>query len=272
MISYLKIAVSGKGGVGKTLVAGTMSRMLARNQYKVLAVDADPALNLSYALGIPSDVASKIVPLSSNEDFIRERAGVGSQIEDTRGFQNFFKLNPKVDDVAEKYGVVGPDGVKLLVIGTVGSGGSGCMCPANALIRAILRHISIKSDEAVVMDMEAGLEHLGRGTTRGFQLLLCVVEPGTQSIETARKIKRLAEDIGIREVAVVANKITSHEDEAFIKKSISELGLELVGSIPFDESIRRADIEQVAPLDYSERSPAIIAIQEIEEKIEAQYR
>ena len=120
----MKIAVSGKGGVGKTLVAGTMSRLLARSEHKVLAVDADPALNLSYALGIPSDVASKIVPLVNNEDFIRERAGGGSQIDDTKGFQAFFKLNPKVDDVAKKYGVVGPDGVKLLVIGTVGSGGT----------------------------------------------------------------------------------------------------------------------------------------------------
>jgi CO dehydrogenase maturation factor len=268
----LKIAVSGKGGVGKTLVAGTISRLLARDQYRVLAVDADPALNLSYSLGIPSDVAAKIVPLTNNEDFIRERAGVGSQIEDTTGFQNFFKLNPKVDDVAEKYGVIGPDGVKLLVIGTIGFGGSGCMCPANALIRAILRHISLKSDEAVVMDMEAGLEHLGRGTTRGFQLLLCVVEPGTQSIETARKIKNLAKDIGINRVAVVANKITSHEDEAFIKKSVSELGLDLIGSIPFDDSIRRADIEQVAPIDYSENTPAIMAIQELKEKIEEYYK
>ena len=264
--------MSGKGGVGKTLVAGTISRLLARDQYRVLAVDADPALNLSYSLGIPSDVAAKIVPLTNNEDFIRERAGVGSQIEDTTGFQNFFKLNPKVDDVAEKYGVIGPDGVKLLVIGTIGFGGSGCMCPANALIRAILRHISLKSDEAVVMDMEAGLEHLGRGTTRGFQLLLCVVEPGTQSIETARKIKNLAKDIGINRVAVVANKITSHEDEAFIKKSVSELGLDLIGSIPFDDSIRRADIEQVAPIDYSENSPAIMAIQELKEKIEEYYK
>jgi len=271
VITFLKIAVSGKGGVGKTLVAGTISRLLARSEYKVLAVDANPALNLSYALGIPSDVASKIVPLVNNVDFIRERAGVDSQLEDTKGFQTFFKLNPKVDDVAKKYGVTGPDGVKLLVIGTVGSGGSGCMCPANALIRAILRHITLKSDEAVVMDMEAGLEHLGRGTTRGFQLLLCVVEPGTQSIETVKKIKSLAEDIGITEVAVVANKVTSHEDEVFIEKSLDELGLELLGVIPFDEAIRRADIEQVAPIDYSGNSPAILAIQELKNEIEERY-
>jgi CO dehydrogenase maturation factor len=121
------------------------------------------------------------------------------------------------------------------------------------------------------MDMEAGLEHLGRGTTRGFQLLLCVVEPGTQSIETVRKIKGLAEDIGITEVAVVANKVTSHEDEVFIIKSLDELGLELLGVIPFDESIRRADIERVAPIDYSENSPAIMAIQELTDKIEERY-
>ncbi len=267
----MKIAVSGKGGVGKTLVAGTISRLLARSKYKVLAIDADPALNLSYALGIPSDVASKIVPLVNNEDFIRERASGASQIEDTKGFQTFFKLNPKVDDVAKKYGVIGPDGVKLLVLGTVGSGGSGCMCPANALIRAILRHVSLKSDDAVVMDMEAGLEHLGRGTTRGFQLLLCIVEPGTQSIETVKKIKGLAKDIGISEVAVVANKVSSQEDQAFINKSLDELGLELWGVIPFDEAIRSADIEHVAPIDFSENSPGILAIKELKDKIEERY-
>ena len=272
MITFLKIAVSGKGGVGKTLIAGTISRLLARSEYKVLAVDADPALNLSYTLGIPSDVASKIVPLVNNEDFIRERAGVDSQLEDTRGFQTFFKLNPKVDDVAKKYGVTGPDGVKLLVIGTVGSGGSGCMCPANAIIRAILRHISLKSDEAVVMDTEAGLEHLGRGTARGFQLLLCVVEPGTQSMETVRKIKVLAEDIGITELVAVANKVTSYKDEVFIRKSLDEIGLELFGVIPFDEAIRQADIEQVAPIDYSSDSPAILAIHELKIKIEERYK
>jgi len=263
----LKVAVAGKGGVGKTLIAGTLSRFLARDEYRVLAIDADPAMNLAYALGIPFDVVSKIVPLTENEELIRERTGV----KPGTGFGAFFSLTPTVDDIAEKYGITGPDNVRLLVMGTVRSGGSGCMCPANALIRALIRHVTLERKDAVVMDMEAGLEHLGRATVRGFNALLCVVEPGAQSMETAMKIKRLALDIGVKEVLAVGNKAASKEDRKFIEQSLKETDLELVCIIPFDQAILRADTLRAAPIDYSPKSPAIKTIKELEETLREKY-
>jgi len=263
----VKLAVAGKGGVGKTLIAGTLSRFLARDGYRILAVDADPAMNLAYALGIPSDAASKIVPVTENHQLIKERTGV----KPGTGFGALFRLTPTVNDIADKYGVVGPDNVRLLVMGTIRSGGSGCMCPANALIRALIRHVTFERKDAVVMDMEAGLEHLGRATVRGFDALLCVVEPGTQSIETAMKIKRLAREIGVKEVLAVGNKAATEEDQEFIEESLKEAGLELACVIPFDRIILRADTLRVAPMDYSSDSPAIKSIKGLEETLKKRY-
>ncbi|MFQ6095679.1 MAG: AAA family ATPase [Candidatus Bathyarchaeia archaeon] len=263
----LKIAVAGKGGVGKTLIAGTLARLLARDGFRVLAVDADPAMNLAYALGIPSDLASKIVPIAQNRGLIEERTGV----KPGSAFGIFISLTPTVDDIADKYGVVGPDGVRLLVMGTVRSGGSGCMCPANSLIRALIRHVTLMRGDAVVMDMEAGLEHLGRATVRGFDALLCVVEPGAQSIETASRIKRLAEDINVEEVLAVGNKVMTNQDRSFIEESLSKIGLDVICTVPFDPSIIRADALRVAPIDYSPSSPAIEAIMKLERILKNKY-
>jgi CO dehydrogenase maturation factor len=256
----VKLAVAGKGGVGKTLVAGTLSRLLARDGYRVLAVDADPAMNLAYALGIPTEKVAEVVPLTENEALIKERTGV----KPGTGFGAFFSLTPTVDDITEKYGVIGPDNVRLLIMGTVRSGGGGCMCAANALVRALLRHVTLERRDAVVMDMEAGLEHLGRATVRGFNALLCVVEPGAQAIETALKIKRLAVDIGVKEVLAVGNKAATEEDREFIRRSLKEADLEPVCIIPFDRNILRADILRVAPLDHSPDSPAVKTIKKLE--------
>jgi len=263
----LKIAVAGKGGVGKTLIAGTLARLLAQDGFRVLAVDADPAMNLAYALGIPSEFASKIVPITENRELIEERTGA----KPGSAFSIFISLTPTVDDIADKYGVKGPDGVRLLVMGTVRSGGSGCMCPANSLIRALIRHITLIRGDAVVMDMEAGLEHLGRATVRGFDALLCVVEPGAQSIETAGRIKRLAEDINIKEVLAIGNKVMTKEDGEFIEKSMDKIGLNLVCTVPFDPKIIRADVLRMAPIDYSPSSPAIMAIRELEKILKERY-
>jgi len=263
----VKLAVAGKGGVGKTLIAGTLARLLARDGYRVLAVDADPAMNLAYALGISSEAASSIVPLMENEQLIEERTGV----KRGTGFGAFFSLTPTVDDMAERYGIIGPDNVRLLIMGTVRSGGSGCMCPANSLVRALIRHVTLERRDAVVMDMEAGLEHLGRGTVRGFNALLCVVEPGTQALETAKKIQSLAEDIGVKEVLAVGNKATAEEDEKFMEESLKETGMELIRVIPFDQAILQADARHIAPIDHFPTSPAIQAIKELEETLKEKY-
>ncbi len=263
----MKIAVAGKGGVGKTLISGTLARLLAREGFRVLAVDADPSMNLAFPLGIPSETASKITPIAENKDLIEERTGV----KPGSAFGLFINLNPTVDDIAQKYGLRGPDGVRLLIMGTVRSGGAGCMCAANSLIRALIRHITLTEGDVIIMDMEAGLEHLGRATVKGFNALLCVVEPGAQSIETANRIRMLAEDINVREVLIVANKVMGEEDARFIEESVKRMNLELIGVIPFDPNIIRADAARVAPLDYAPSSPSIKAIEKLKDALKLRY-
>ncbi len=243
----MKIAITGKGGVGKTTLAGTMARLLARDGMDVLAIDADPDMNLASALGIDEPP----LPLTEYEDFIDERAG---------GPAGMFKLNPKVDDVVERFGVVGPDGVRMLVMGTVDRGGSGCMCPASSFLRALLRHVVLKESSVVIMDMEAGIEHLGRGTTRGIDLMIVVVEPGARSLETAERIKRLGTDIGVERFAAVINK-AGEEDLGAVESRLGDMGIPVLGTIPYDSSLVKADLAGRSPVE--EGGAAMAAIDKV---------
>ncbi|MEM2495197.1 MAG: AAA family ATPase, partial [Nitrososphaerota archaeon] len=173
----MKIALTGKGGVGKTLIAATLSRLLARDGYKVLAIDADPNLNLGYSLGFNEEQLSKIIPLAENEELIKERTSISPEAS----LVGFFKLYPKVDDIVDKFGIIGPDNVSLLIVGTVRKGGEGCLCPENAFLRTLIQHILIKRKEFVIIDMEAGIEHLARGTAKGVDIMLIVIEPSYKS-------------------------------------------------------------------------------------------
>ena len=264
----MKFAIAGKGGVGKTTIAGTLARLMARDGYNVIAVDADPAMNLAYAIGIPSQVARIIVPISENADLVEERTGV----RPGGGVGAIFSLTPKVDDIAEKYGVQGPEGVKLLVMGTIRAGGSGCMCPANALLRALLRHMIFERKDVLILDMEAGIEHLGRGTAKGVNAMLNIVEPGAQSVETTLRINKLAVEIGVDQVLAVGNKISGTEDRRFIEKAMETAGLSIIGYIPFDPAIMRADMLRNAPIDYAPSSPAIEAIKTLKTKLLAKFK
>lgn len=254
----MKVAVAGKGGVGKTLVAGTLARFLGRERIRVLAVDADPTPTLASTLGIPPEVAANIVPLTENDELVEERTGM-----DKKTYGGMFKLNPRVSDLAEKFGVSGPDNVTLLVAGTVTIGGAGCMCPAGALLKALIRHLIVGSDEAFVMDLEAGIENLGRGTSRGMDALITVVEPGQNSINTVERIQKLAHDIGVDTVFAVGNKIMDDEDQAAIEFTLNKLQIPLLTTIPFDKAIRQANLKGIAPLDHAPESPAIKAIHSI---------
>ncbi len=263
----MKIAVCGKGGVGKTTVSGTLARLLGREGVKVLAVDADPNHTLFLSLGISSEVAEQIVPLTENDELVQERTGM----EAGRSFGGMFKLNPRVDDLAAKFGVPAPDNVTLLVAGTVQIGGSGCMCPAGALLKALIRHLIVGSGEAFVMDMEAGIENLGRGTTRGMDVLIIVVEPGRGSLTTVGRIQKLASDIGVDRVVAVANKVTDEQDQKVIEAVLHERRIPLLGVIPFDKSLHRAGLLGKAPLDYAPESPAVEALTGILKELQSMF-
>ena len=255
----MKIAVAGKGGVGKTTIAGTIARLLGRDGLKILAVDADPSYTLWSTLGIPPDVAKKIVPLTKNETLIEERL----QIDGAKGYSGFFKLNPRVDDLAEKFAIEGPDNVSLLVAGTVDIGGSGCMCPSATLLKTLMRYLILGTDEAFVMDMDAGIENLGRGTTRGMDALLVVAEPGRRSLDILGKIRTLARDIDVGRVFAVGNKVATSDDDEMIQRWVENEGIPLLGMVPLDEAIRQADRKGVAPIDLDPDSIGMRAIREI---------
>jgi len=217
----LKLAVAGKGGVGKTTLVALLAREAAARGVKVLAVDADPDANLAATLGIQDPV----VPLAEDEELIAERSGR----------EGFVRLNPSVDDIPERYWVEA-EGVRLLVLGGIRRGGGGCACPANALLRALLAHLVLRRDELVVVDMEAGIEHLGRGTAQGVDALLVVVEPDRRSLDTAARTLRLAGEVGLVRVLAVANKVRGPRDVGFIRAGLPE-GLPLLAAIPFREEL-----------------------------------
>ncbi|MFH1854743.1 MAG: AAA family ATPase [Candidatus Omnitrophota bacterium] len=219
----MKIAVTGKGGSGKTSIAAGLAFIFRNQGRKIIAIDADPDANLSTALGFPD--TERPVAISELKKLILERTGeVGA----------FFKLNPKVEDIPDKFSKE-RNGIRLIEMGTVKKGGAGCVCPESAFLKALLSHIVINRDEVVIVDMEAGVEHLGRGTAQSVEKFIIVVEPNKTSIDTAARIKSLAENLKIKEVSAIANKIRSEGDKVFIGENLK--GLRVEGFIKLDESL-----------------------------------
>ncbi|MEM3004146.1 MAG: AAA family ATPase [Candidatus Bathyarchaeia archaeon] len=230
----MRVAVVGKGGVGKTFVAGTLAKASRKFGETVIAIDADPTMNLFLEFGIDPERMLGVTPISENQDLIEEKTGV--PVYD--GDSTMYNLNPTVDGIVEKYSIESPQGIRLLVMGTVRNAGQGCMCPANALLRALLRHILLRMPATVIVDMEAGLEPLGRGTIEYVDVILNVVEPSTQSIETSFKIYRLAAELGIGRHLLIANKVGSEEERIFVEEALAAHGLRLALVIPYDEEVR----------------------------------
>ena len=227
----LKLAFGGKGGVGKTTLTALISRIIAREERKVIAIDADPVSNLASALGISEDI--DITPIAQLSDLIAERTGAKPG---TMG--GFFTLNPKVDDIPDRFSLE-RDGVKLLVMGTVQKGGSGCICPESTILKALMMHLVLQRDEVVVMDMEAGVEHLGRATTSSVNALVTVVNPGKRSRVAALQIRKLAEELGIKRVLIIGNRVRNDEDRVMIEESLSDF--EILGYVPELTEIAQSD-------------------------------
>jgi CO dehydrogenase maturation factor len=249
----MKVAVSGKGGVGKTTIAASIARALQQAGHRVTAVDADPDANLAGTLGYRHE---RVVPLVELKQLIEERVG-------GQGWGGFLRMNPRVDDIPERFSI-DADGIRVLVMGTIDRGRSGCACPENILLREVLNHLLLEENEHVVVDMEAGIEHFGRGTAEGVDCMLIVVEPGWASLETAKRICFLSRDLGIRNVRAVANKVQTKEEIEFINEQLSELSL--LGELPRDpgleEEVRQGMTNAERPFH---RRVAKVAAQLVEE-------
>ena len=252
----MKVAITGKGGVGKTTLSSTLARLYADEGRTVLAADVDPDANLGLALGLSEEEVNAIVPVSKMKQLAKERTGANDQ-------NSFYKLNPEVSDLPEKLAKE-INGVKLLVMGTVDTGGTGCVCPEHVMLKAILSNLVFRKDDVVIMDMEAGLEHLGRGTASMMDQFIVVIEPGARSIQTYEKVKQLAADLGITRVRVVANKVRDEDDEAFLRSRIPEDAL--LGMIHYNAEVIDADRRGISPFDVSAK--AVEEIRAIKDRID----
>lgn len=236
----LKIAIGGKGGVGKTTVCAVWAKLFAQDSLDVLAIDADPNTNLAQALGIAPEQTPE--PLIAMKQLIAERTGTTKDAVGT-----YFTLNPKVSDLPEKYSIE-TDGVKLLVLGAITQAGGGCACPEGAFLKALLTHTILQRQELVLVDLAAGLESMGRASIQGIDALISVVEPGARSIETANNIAAMAQQLGIKSVAAIANKIT---DAAQAETIRSQLKIPLLAAINYDPAVQKADLSNKPVFDAS---------------------
>ena len=245
----MKIAVTGKGGVGKTTLSSVLARLYAEEGRKVLTADVDPDANLGLALGFTPEEVDAITPISEMRELIAERTGSTAE-----NYGKFFKINPRVDDIPDRFA-------------KEKNGGSGCVCPEHVMLKRVISNLIINRDEVVIMDMEAGLEHLGRGTTDFVDRFIVVIEPGERSIQTYKKVKSLAADLGIHTISVVANKVRGEEDKEFLRARIPEN--ELLGFISYTPEVIDADRRALSPYDVS--PVAVADIRAIKANIDKEY-
>lgn len=238
----MKIAISGKGGVGKTTLAALLAQAYADAGRNVLAADADPSPCLAGALGFPDELRAELHPIAEMEDLIYERTGAKPG---TTG--GFFTLNPRVDDIPERFSV-SHRGVRLLEMGSVDLGGSGCICPESALLKTLFTHLLFRKDDILILDMYAGVEHLGRATVDFVDAMLIVVEPTRRSLGTAAQIKALANDIGLTRLWLVGNKVRNGDEAAFLEAETP--GIPVLGTLPADLGVQEADRLGIAVYDH----------------------
>ncbi len=259
-----RISIAGKGGVGKTTTTGILGRLWGRQGRPTILVDCDPSTNLASALGIVVEDRSDRVPLACDHDLVEDRVGV----RPGESYGQMFRLNPEVDDILDTYGMDGADGTKLLTLGTISTGGSGCFCPESALLKALMRHLVFKRDEIILMDMAAGVEHLGRGTAEKVDLMLIVVEPGARSVDTAIQVKGMGSDLGIKQYAAIFNKVPDGVDLSTLEGKLEDEGITVIGHLPFDSALIEADMLDVSVMDHSPGSKVETAMIEMLPEIE----
>ena len=243
----MKIAVSGKGGTGKTFIAGTLAAQFSTKGHSVIAIDADPSPNLALTLGLSQEEAGKIVPIAENEQLIKLKTGTD--------YSGVFRLTFTVDDIIGKHAVATPSGAHLMVMGTVRSMGSGCTCPAHSVIKALLRHLIVERNEIVILDMDAGIEHLGRGTAEHVDVMLVVSDANRKSLEVAKTICRMAKDSAIQKVGLVGNRIAGPVQEQAVRAFAEKNVISVLAMVPFDQDVSDSGITG-APVD-GEHSAAV---------------
>lgn len=254
----MKIAVSGKGGVGKTLIAGTLAYHFAKRGLKTIAIDADPSPNLALTLGLSPERARKILPISENRELVESKTSTE--------FSGVYRLSFTVDDIVKSFSFKTPYDVNLIVMGTVRSMGAGCTCAANAVVRALLHHLVVERDEVILLDMEAGIEHIGRGTAKQVDTMLVVTDSSIKSLETAKHIDKLAKDAGIGHVFLVGNKVADETQRNTINKFATSNSMKILDLVPFDDQVAKAEMLGETPLRYEE-SPAIQTVEKLGDMI-----
>jgi CO dehydrogenase maturation factor len=260
-----RVVITGKGGVGKTSLTALLARLLTKDAYRVLALDADPQMNLPYALGLAPDRARSLVPLSRNLDYVEEKTGArpGS------GWGLFFRLNPDVDDVVERFGVVSPDGVRLLVMGNTVQPAAGCVCPENSLLASVANAVSLRRGEAILLDTQAGIEHFGRALARGFRHAVVVTDPTFNGVQVALYAARLARELGIPAIHFVVNRVRDERDVERVSQILEEAGGFPFASrhrLPYEERLFQCEPD-VGPLLTDANSPFLRAVAELRDSL-----
>ena len=261
-----RVVITGKGGAGKTTTTAMLSHLFARKGYNVLAVDEDPQMNLPYAIGIPREEGDKIVPVTKNLDYIEEKTGA----RPGEGWGLMLTLNPDVSDVVERFGIKGPDGINMLVMGTVVQAATGCLCPENALLEAIVRYINLRNNEIILMDTQAGVEHFGRALAQGFRHVVIVTDATFNSVQVAKHAAKLAKDINIPHLYLLINRVRSNDSKELEKvKQIMKNEMNIfdeVFELPYEEKLFEYEPNVMPLLDVK---PSLGIVEKMNELMEA---